>query len=93
MYLTENTIKGHLGTNAMKTKKHLYDYIKYDSTNEKRFVMELETNKSVALYIKLPDRFYISTPVGHYNPDWAIAFREEAVKTCFIFVAENQKDL
>ena len=49
---TENTIKGHLGTNAMKTKKHLYDYIKYDSTNEKRFVMELETNKSVALYIK-----------------------------------------
>lgn len=86
---TENTIKGHLGTNAMKTKKHLYDYIKYDSTNEKRFVMELETNKSVALYIKLPDRFYISTPVGHYNPDWAIAFREEAVKHVY-FVAETK---
>lgn len=86
---TERTIKGRLGVNAMKTKKHLYDHIVYDSTNEQKFAMEMETNKDVALYIKLPDRFYISTPVGHYNPDWAVAFYEGTVKHIY-FVAETK---
>lgn len=86
---TERTIKGRLGVNAMKTKKHLYDHIVYDSTNEQKFAMEMETNKDAALYIKLPDRFYISTPVGHYNPDWAVAFYEGTVKHIY-FVAETK---
>lgn len=86
---TAPTIKGRLGVNAMKAKKHLYDHIVYDSTNEKDFATELDTNRDVAVYVKLPDGFYISTPVGHYNPDWAIAFYKGSVKHIY-FVAETK---
>ena len=86
---TEPTMKGRLGVNAMKAKKHLYDHIVYDSTNERTFASELDVNNDVAVYVKLPDGFYISTPVGHYNPDWAIAFYEGTVKHIY-FVAETK---
>lgn len=86
---TDPTIKGRLGVNAMKAKKHLYDHIVYDSSNEQVFATELDTNTNVAVYVKLPDGFYISTPVGHYNPDWAIAFYEGTVKHIY-FVAETK---
>ncbi|MFT4445172.1 type III restriction-modification system endonuclease [Parvimonas sp. G1967] len=86
---TDPTIKGRLGVNAMKAKKHLYDHIVYDSSNEQEFATELDTNTNVAVYVKLPDGFYISTPVGRYNPDWAIAFYEGTVKHIY-FVAETK---
>lgn len=86
---TDPTIKGRLGVNAMKAKKHLYDHIVYDSSNEQAFATELDTNTNVAVYVKLPDGFYISTPVGHYNPDWAIAFYEGTIKHIY-FVAETK---
>lgn len=86
---TEPTIKGKLGENVMKAQRHLYDHILYDSTNERDFATELDTNTDVAVYIKLPDSFYISTPVGRYNPDWAIAFYEGTVKHIY-FVAETK---
>ena len=86
---TAPTIKGRLGVNAMKAKKHLYDHIVYDSTGERDFAAELDTNTNVAVYVKLPDGFYIATPVGHYNPDWAIAFYEGTVKHIY-FVAETK---
>ena len=86
---TDPTIKGKLGVNAMKAKKHLYDHIVYDSSNERDFATDLDTNVDVAVYVKLPDGFYISTPVGHYNPDWAIAFYEGKVKHIY-FVAETK---
>ena len=86
---TEPTIKGKLGANAMKAQRHLYDHIVYDSTNERDFATDLDTNTDVAVYVKLPDSFYIATPVGHYNPDWAIAFYEGTVKHIY-FVAETK---
>jgi len=86
---TEPTIKGKLGVNAMKANRHLYDHIVYDSTNERDFATDLDTNKDVAVYVKLPGGFYISTPVGKYNPDWAIAFYEGTVKHIY-FVAETK---
>lgn len=86
---TDPTIKGKLGVNAMKANKHLYDHVVYDSTNEHDFATELDTNADVAVYVKLPGGFYISTPVGHYNPDWAIAFYEGKVKHIY-FVAETK---
>lgn len=86
---TEPTIKGKLDVNAMKAQRHLYDHIVYDSTNERDFAKKLDTNEDVAVYVKLPDSFYISTPVGHYNPDWAIAFYEGTVKHIY-FVAETK---
>ena len=86
---TDPTIKGQLDKNAVKTKKHLYDHVVYDSANEKAFAMELDTSKDVAVYVKLPSGFYISTPVGKYNPDWAIAFYEGDIKHIY-FVAETK---
>ncbi len=89
---TDSTIKGKLGTNAIKTKKHLYDHVVYDSTVEKKFAENLDTSSDVAVYVKLPNGFYISTPVGKYNPDWAIAFYENNIKHIY-FVAETKGDL
>lgn len=89
---TDATIKGKLDVNAMKAKKHLYDHIVYDSTNEKRFASDLDINNSVAVYVKLPNSFYISTPVGKYNPDWAIAFHEGSVKHVY-FIAETKGNM
>ncbi|MBR0118867.1 MAG: restriction endonuclease subunit R, partial [Eubacterium sp.] len=89
---TEPTIRGKLDTNAMKANKHLYDHIVYDSTNEKKFAEELDTCEDVSVYVKLPDGFYISTPVGKYNPDWAIAFYEDNIKHIY-FVAETKGTL
>ncbi|MCM1129794.1 MAG: DEAD/DEAH box helicase family protein [Alistipes senegalensis] len=86
---TEPTIKGRLDKNAMKVKKHLYDHLVFDSNNEKIFASELEASSEVAVYVKLPNGFYISTPVGKYNPDWAIAFYQGDVKHIY-FVAETK---
>jgi type III restriction enzyme len=85
--------KGCLGVNAMEAKRNLYDYVIYDSTNERDFAAELETHQEeVEVYVKLPRGFYVSTPVGKYNPDWAIAFYEGKVKHIY-FVAETKGDM
>ena len=85
--------KGSLGVNAMEAKRHLYDYVIYDSTNERDFASALEAHsQEVEVYVKLPRGFYISTPVGKYNPDWAIAFYEGKVKHIY-FVAETKGDM
>ena len=89
---TDPTIKGKLDVNAMKTNKHLYDHIVYDSSNERDFASELDISDKVAVYVKLPDGFYISTPIGRYNPDWAIAFHKDNVKHIY-FVAETKGSL
>lgn len=59
---------------------------------ERAFVSELDTSKEVVVYAKLPRGFFIPTPVGNYNPDWAIAFTEGVVKHIY-FVAETKGSL
>jgi type III restriction enzyme len=93
MYVfTEPSLKGKLGYNAMPAQKHLYDHILYDSTNERNFAEKLDTCDAVSVYVKLPSGFYIQTPVGKYNPDWAIAFNDGHVKHIY-FVAETKGSL
>lgn len=89
---TEATFKGRMGTNAIKTERHLYDHLLFDSDGEREFAEKLEGTTDVAVYVKLPRGFYINTPVGKYNPDWAIAFHEGKVKHIY-FVAETKGDL
>ena len=74
---------------AIKTGRHIYDYVFTDSKNERTFVTELDTSSEVVVYAKLPRGFFIPTPVGNYNPDWAIAFQEGKVKHVY-FVAETK---
>ena len=54
----------------------IYDYIKCDSNIERKFVEGLEHHKQVLLYFKLPQWFKVLTPIGGYNPDWAILWQE-----------------
>ncbi len=87
---TESTIRGKLGENAIESVKSLYDLVVVDSVGtEKPFAEQLERQEDVEVYTKLPRGFYINTPMGHYNPDWAIVFREGSVKHIY-FVAETK---
>jgi type III restriction enzyme len=72
-----------------KLKNHIYDYAITDSKVEREFVNELDSSTEVVVYAKLPRGFLIPTPVGDYNPDWAISFREGTVKHIY-FVAETK---
>lgn len=74
---------------SAKLNNHIYDYAIIDSKVERDFVTELDTSKEVVVYAKLPRGFLIPTPVGDYNPDWAISFKEGSVKHVY-FVAETK---
>jgi type III restriction enzyme len=89
---TENQAKQDLAHAGNKLKKHIYDYVVTDSKVERQFVAELDTSNEVAVYAKLPRGFFIPTPVGNYNPDWAVAFTEGTVKHIY-FVAETKGSL
>lgn len=86
------SLRGRLGMNAMRTKKNLYDHLIYDSDKERDFAAKLDLDNKVVVYVKLPKSFFISTPMGHYSPDWAIAFKEGTVKHIY-FVAETKGSL
>lgn len=70
-------------------KKHILDYVVFDSQGERNFAREMDEATAVCVYAKLPRSFHIPTPVGNYAPDWAIAFEKRAVKHIF-FVAETK---
>ena len=77
---------------SQKLKNHIYDYVITDSKTERNFVAELENHSEVVVYAKLPKGFSIPTPVGDYNPDWAISFKEGSIKHIY-FVAETKGDM
>ena len=72
-----------------RLKKHIFDYAIVDSKVERQFVAGLEIRGEVTVYTKLPRGFVIPTPVGDYNPDWAISFKEGSVRHIY-FVAETK---
>ncbi len=78
---------------AFKAQKHVQDYVFTDGTAEKsverRFAEDLDSAAEVCVYAKLPKEFNIPTPLGHYSPDWAIAFNEGTVKHIY-FIAETK---
>ena len=89
---TENQTAQDLSKAGEKLKKSIYEYVVTDSKVERSFVTELDTSDEVVVYSKLPRGFSIPTPVGDYNPDWAIAFRDGSVKHVY-FVAETKGSL
>lgn len=92
----EDAIIGYLEKNAIATKdddaKSLYTHILYDSDVEKEFVKRLEKDEYVKLYVKLPGWFVVDTPVGDYNPDWAILMDKDGEKKLY-FVVETKGSL
>jgi len=57
---------------ALQVKHSLYEYVVYDSEVEKEFARKLDQREDIKLFVKLPSWFEVDTPVGKYNPDWAI---------------------
>ncbi|HEV3360615.1 MAG TPA: DEAD/DEAH box helicase family protein [Pseudonocardiaceae bacterium] len=86
---TENQTAQDLSKAGDKLKKSVYEYVVTDSKVERLFVEKLDVSDEVVVYSKLPRGFFIPTPVGDYNPDWAIAFRDGKVKHVY-FVAETK---
>ena len=79
--------------NAYEAKKHILDYVFTDSKGERRFAEDLDAAKEVCVYARLPRTFKIPTPVGHYAPDWAIAFNDNMGVKHIFFVAETKGSL
>ena len=86
---TAGQTKQDFSKSGARLGRHIHDYVLTDSDIERKFVKELDTASEVVVYAKLPRGFLIPTPVGDYNPDWAIAFNEGAVKHVY-FVAETK---
>lgn len=88
---TENQLRQDF-SGAIEVKNHIYDYVVYDSKVEKKFAEDLDQANEVVVYAKLPRGFQIPTPMGNYNPDWAISFKTEGVRHTY-FVAETKGSL
>lgn len=92
----EDALVGYLEKNAVATRdedpRSLYTHVLYDSDIEKDFVERLENDEEVRLYVKLPGWFTVDTPLGGYNPDWAILMEKEDIKKLY-FVVETKGSL
>jgi len=81
-------------SNMLPTDKSLYEYTVYDSpVIERSFAEELEKSPDVKLFSKLPDWFKIPTPLGTYNPDWAVVVEKDGEKKLYFVVETKGADL
>ncbi len=85
----------NLDRNAVKVEHSVYDYIVYDSsTIERPFAVALDNDPDVKLFFKIPSRFKIDTPIGSYNPDWAVYLtRDGKEKLYFVLETKGSVDM
>lgn len=82
----EEELYGYLSKNMLETDRSVYNYVIYDSAIESSFAQAMENNKRVKVYAKLPGWFTIDTPLGKYNPDWAVFIeKNNSEKLYFVF--------
>ncbi len=80
----------NLDRNAVKVEHSVYDYIVYDSSSvERPFAVALDNDPDVKMFFKIPDRFKIETPIGTYNPDWAVHLTKNGEEKLY-FVLETK---
>ena len=85
----QKELKGYL-ENTLEAQKSVYTHIVYDSKGvERNFAQALENNESVKVYAKLPAWFKIATPLGSYNPDWAVLVEDDETEKLY-FVVETK---
>lgn len=90
LFESEDTpIKGYLESNLIESNKSPFDYVRYDSTVESDLARSFEQSNNVKVYAKLPPKFKVQTPLGDYNPDWAIMW-EQGGNTKLYFVLESK---
>lgn len=88
----ENELYGYLSKNMLESKKSVYDYVVYGSDVEKEFASSFELSENVKVYAKLPAWFKIDTPLGTYNPDWAVLVEVNDQEKLY-FVVETKANL
>ncbi|HCC0887539.1 TPA: DEAD/DEAH box helicase family protein [Salmonella enterica] len=88
----KETLTGYLKNMLEETRKSIYEYVVYDSQQEREFATALENNAAVKLYVKLPGWFKVPTPLGSYNPDWAVLLEEDDTQRLY-FVVETKSSL
>jgi type III restriction enzyme len=86
-----NELQGYL-KNMLETQRSVYESVVYDSTIERDFALELEKNEAVKVYAKLPGWFKVPTPLGTYNPDWAVSVQCDDSERIY-FVVETKSSL
>lgn len=79
----------NLDRNAIQVQHSVYDYLIYDSGVESRFAKSLDEDPDVKMFFKIPSRFKIETPIGSYNPDWAVFLEKNGEQKLF-FVLESK---
>ena len=80
---------GYLKNNLKESEKSPFEYVVYDSTVESKLAEEFENSDNVSVYSKLPSWFKIDTPLGTYNPDWAVLWKDSREEKLF-FVVETK---
>jgi len=88
----QEELTGYLKNMLMDTRKSIYEHVVYDSATERDFADALEKNDAIKLYAKLPGWFKVPTPLGSYNPDWAVLVEEDNAQRLY-FVAETKSSL
>ena len=85
-------LQGYLNSNLLKSSKSPYDYVIYDSIVERNMATYFEQSQNVKVYAKLPSWFVIDTPLGDYNPDWALVWEDNGKQSLY-FVMETKGGL
>ncbi|MDA8251724.1 MAG: DEAD/DEAH box helicase family protein [Rhodospirillales bacterium] len=91
LFQTEE-LTGYLKNMLTKAQKSIYEQVVYDSDVERSFADQLEKNSAVKVYAKLPSWFKVPTPLGTYNPDWAVLIQEDEQERLY-FVVETKGTL
>lgn len=79
----------NLDKNAVAVENSVYDYVIYDSNIENKFAIALDNDPDVKMFFKIPSRFKIETPIGTYNPDWAVYLEKNGEQKLY-FVLETK---
>ena len=80
----------YLDKNVIAVDHSVYDHVIYDSaTVERPFAVALDDDPDVRMFFKIPDKFKIETPIGTYNPDWAVYMDKDGVEKLY-FVLETK---
>ena len=82
-------LAGYLERNMIESKKSVYDHVVYDSDVERKFAEKFELSDDVKVFAKLPNWFKIDTPLGSYNPDWAVLVERDGESKLY-FVVESK---
>ncbi|ENO0687384.1 TPA: DEAD/DEAH box helicase family protein [Klebsiella pneumoniae] len=88
----EKELTGYTRRMFKAGNKSLHEYINVDSDIEREFAKDLEMQEEVKLYTKLPNWFKIPTPLGNYNPDWALVINKNGEDNIY-FVVETKSNL